>query len=171
MLSTPPKSEPHSWIVTLGWKSSKNHRQTRKMTIFTSLVHNWESTLLTCSLFRIICFSQFCFGPNLSLWISLVLFSWNRQDRSKGQKEGVWSGEATRSHGLAVDDTSVKISFGEGDDDPTKSKTRVPKERPIWMTTSTVIDQPATPVTLFSFFLFLAFQCSNYFCIPHVVQP
>lgn len=52
-----------------------------------------------------------------------------------GQSE-VWSGEATRSSGFAVEETRVDIMIG--DVDPTEN-TAPKKERPIWMTTSTVI--------------------------------
>jgi transcription initiation factor TFIIE subunit alpha len=48
----------------------------------------------------------------------------------------VWSGEATRSSGFAVEETRVDITIG--DVDPTA--TAAPqKERPVWMTTSTVV--------------------------------
>lgn len=48
----------------------------------------------------------------------------------------VWSGEATRSSGFAVEETRVDITIG--DVDPNASN--VPKkERPVWMTTSTVV--------------------------------
>lgn len=46
-----------------------------------------------------------------------------------------WSGEATRNQGFAVEETRVDVTIG--DDNPIES-TR-PKERPIWMTESTVI--------------------------------
>lgn len=52
-----------------------------------------------------------------------------------GQSE-VWSGEATRSSGFAVEETRVDIMIG--DHDPTEN-TAPKKERPVWMTTSTVI--------------------------------
>ena len=48
----------------------------------------------------------------------------------------VWSGEATRSSGFAVEETRVDITIG--DVDPTDS-TAPKKERPVWMTTSTVV--------------------------------
>lgn len=47
----------------------------------------------------------------------------------------VWSGEATRSSGFAVEETRVDITIG--DVDPTASAAPQ-KERPVWMTTSTV---------------------------------
>lgn len=48
----------------------------------------------------------------------------------------VWSGEATRSGGFAVEETRVDITIGDAD--PTDNAAPK-KERPIWMTTSTVI--------------------------------
>lgn len=48
----------------------------------------------------------------------------------------VWSGEATRSSGFAVEETRVDITIG--DVDPTENAAPK-KERPVWMTTSTVI--------------------------------
>lgn len=48
----------------------------------------------------------------------------------------VWSGEATRSSGFAVEETRVDITIGDAD--PTLS-TAPQKERPVWMTTSTVV--------------------------------
>lgn len=48
----------------------------------------------------------------------------------------VWSGEATRSSGFAVEETRVDITIGDAD----TTDANVPKkERPIWMTTSTVV--------------------------------
>lgn len=47
----------------------------------------------------------------------------------------VWSGEATRSSGFAVEETRVDITIG--DVDPSASAAPQ-KERPVWMTTSTV---------------------------------
>lgn len=48
----------------------------------------------------------------------------------------VWSGEATRSSGFAVEETRVDITIG--DVDPAASAV-AQKERPVWMTTSTVV--------------------------------
>lgn len=48
----------------------------------------------------------------------------------------VWSGEATRSGGFAVEEARVDITIGDAD--PTDSAAPK-KERPVWMTTSTVI--------------------------------
>lgn len=48
----------------------------------------------------------------------------------------VWSGEATRSSGFAVEETRVDITIGDAD--PTENAAPK-KERPVWMTTSTVI--------------------------------
>lgn len=48
----------------------------------------------------------------------------------------VWSGEATRSGGFAVEETRVDITIGDAD---TTDNAAPKKERPVWMTTSTVI--------------------------------
>lgn len=48
----------------------------------------------------------------------------------------VWSGEATRSSGFAVEETRVDITIGDAD--PADSAAPQ-KERPVWMTTSTVV--------------------------------
>ncbi|CRK86246.1 CLUMA_CG000188, isoform A [Clunio marinus] len=48
----------------------------------------------------------------------------------------VWSGEATRSGGFAVEETRVNITIGDAD----ATDSLIPKkERPIWMTESTVV--------------------------------
>lgn len=47
----------------------------------------------------------------------------------------LWSGEATRNQGFAVEETRVDVTIG--DDNPIESFK--PKDRPIWMTESTVI--------------------------------
>lgn len=48
----------------------------------------------------------------------------------------IWSGEATRSGGFAVEETRVDITIGDGN----SADTAAPKkERPIWMTDSTVV--------------------------------
>ena len=52
-----------------------------------------------------------------------------------GQPE-VWSGEATRSSGFAVEETRVDITIGDSD---MTDNIAPKKERPVWMTTSTVI--------------------------------
>jgi len=53
--------------------------------------------------------------------------------RSGGEN---WSGEATRQGGLRYEETRVDVTIG---DDPTTTKEEVRKERPIWMSESTVI--------------------------------
>lgn len=53
-----------------------------------------------------------------------------------GGASEVWSGEATRSSGFAVEETRVDITIGDGDAADTAV---AKKERPIWMTESTVI--------------------------------
>nr|CAD7398202.1 unnamed protein product [Timema poppensis] len=49
-----------------------------------------------------------------------------------------WSGEATRTHGFAVEETRVDVSIRD-QDIPEERSAR--KERPIWMTESTVLAQ------------------------------
>jgi len=56
-----------------------------------------------------------------------------------------WSGEATRTQGFAVEDTRVDVMIG---DDAAKDQTSVRKERPIWMTESTIITQDAVMVRI-----------------------
>lgn len=58
----------------------------------------------------------------------------NKNDNRGG--EGQWSGELTRNAGFAPEETRVDVSIGENDGD---SKEVVKKDRPIWMTESTVI--------------------------------
>jgi transcription initiation factor TFIIE subunit alpha len=48
----------------------------------------------------------------------------------------VWSGEATRSSGFAVEETRVDITIGDVDPNANAAPQ---KERPVWMTTSTVV--------------------------------
>lgn len=59
----------------------------------------------------------------------------------KGKQGGLssdvqWSGEATRGGGFAAEETRVDISIGETD---SSANTVVRKDRPVWMTESTVI--------------------------------
>lgn len=61
--------------------------------------------------------------------------------RGEGQ---MWSGEATRNQGFAVEETRVDIKVG-GDDMPETVAER--KARPIWMTESTVITEDNTDNT------------------------
>ncbi|PSN30913.1 General transcription factor IIE subunit 1 [Blattella germanica] len=49
-----------------------------------------------------------------------------------------WSGEATRTQGFAVEETRVDVTIG---DDNVQDQTTSRKERPIWMTESTIITQ------------------------------
>lgn len=53
--------------------------------------------------------------------------------RQDGQ---MWSGEATRNQGFAVEETTVDINIGDND---TVDHTRQVKERPVWLTESTVV--------------------------------
>lgn len=48
-----------------------------------------------------------------------------------------WSGEATRSSGFMVEDTRVDVTIGDESAEDNALLNR--KERPIWMTESTVI--------------------------------
>lgn len=56
-----------------------------------------------------------------------------------------WSGEATRMQGFAVEETRVDVMIG---DEAAKDQTSVRKERPIWMTESTIITQDAVMVRI-----------------------
>lgn len=58
----------------------------------------------------------------------------NRNDNRSN--EGQWSGELTRNSGFAAEETRVDVRIGDSDTD---SKEVVKKDRPIWMTSSTVI--------------------------------
>lgn len=49
-----------------------------------------------------------------------------------------WSGEATRGLGFAAEDTRVDVTIGEDNEDANAANHR--KERPIWMTESTVLN-------------------------------
>ncbi|KAL1397439.1 hypothetical protein pipiens_009762 [Culex pipiens pipiens] len=51
-----------------------------------------------------------------------------------------WSGEATRSSGFAVEETRVDVTIGDND---TTENTTQRKDRPVWMTESTVITNDA----------------------------
>lgn len=89
---------------------------------------------------------------------------------NREKREGLWSGEATRNRGLAVDDTSVKISFaGEGDDAAT-AKSRAPKDRPIWLTSSTIIDNaPSQVCSLSQFLIFFKRACPITELVNHLM--
>lgn len=54
-------------------------------------------------------------------------------DRNAGEP---WSGEATRGLGFAVEEARVDISIG---DNVVDTNTAARKDRPIWMTESTVV--------------------------------
>lgn len=49
-----------------------------------------------------------------------------------------WSGEATRSQGLAVEETRVDITIGDNDNAVDPNALR--KERPVWMVESTIVN-------------------------------
>ncbi|XP_065361373.1 general transcription factor IIE subunit 1 [Calliphora vicina] len=61
----------------------------------------------------------------------------NKPGNHRGEGQ-MWSGEATRNQGFAVEETRVDINIG-GDDMPETMAER--KARPIWMTESTVITE------------------------------
>lgn len=48
----------------------------------------------------------------------------------------MWSGEATRNQGFAVEETRVDVSIGDND---TTEVATSRKDRPVWMTESTII--------------------------------
>jgi transcription initiation factor TFIIE subunit alpha len=54
-----------------------------------------------------------------------------------------WSGEATRTHGFAVEEARVDVMIG---DEGIQDQTAVRKERPIWMTESTIIPKDTVMV-------------------------
>lgn len=56
------------------------------------------------------------------------------QQKGLGSGE-VWSGEASRSHGFAVEDTRVNVSISDVNEDTNQTQR---KDRPVWMTESTV---------------------------------
>uniref|UniRef100_A0A8D8SHI5 General transcription factor IIE subunit 1 n=2 Tax=Cacopsylla melanoneura TaxID=428564 RepID=A0A8D8SHI5_9HEMI len=58
----------------------------------------------------------------------------NKDAGGSGGKQ--WSGEATRNMGFITDDTKVNVMVG---DDAIKEAATVVKERPVWMTESTII--------------------------------
>jgi hypothetical protein len=49
-----------------------------------------------------------------------------------------WSGEATRTQGFAVEETRVDVMIG---DEAIQDQAAIRKERPIWMSESTIIAQ------------------------------
>lgn len=63
------------------------------------------------------------------------------QGRGPGNGE-VWSGEASRSHGFAVEEARVNISIGDTNED---TNTTQRKDRPVWMTESTVVSTEYDP--------------------------
>ncbi|XP_031623562.1 general transcription factor IIE subunit 1 [Contarinia nasturtii] len=66
----------------------------------------------------------------------------NRGGTNNGGEQ--WSGEATRNQGFAVEETRVDVTIGDAN--PTEAvKT---KERPIWMTESTIVSNENTNDTL-----------------------
>lgn len=66
--------------------------------------------------------------------LSTILGTDKKKDQSGGSKQ--WSGEATRNMGFITDDTKVNVMVG---DDAIKEAATVVKERPVWMTESTII--------------------------------
>jgi len=63
--------------------------------------------------------------------------------RSHGSKHpserGTWSGEASRSHVYGYTENEVTINI-DGDNEAVESKQAAPKERPVWLTESTLIE-------------------------------
>lgn len=65
----------------------------------------------------------------------------NRGGTNNGNEQ--WSGEATRNQGFAVEETRVDVTIGDAN--PTEAvKT---KERPIWMTESTIVSTENTDIS------------------------
>lgn len=60
----------------------------------------------------------------------------NRNDGNRQGNEGQWSGELTRNSGFMAEETRVDVTIGDADTD---AKEVAKKDRPIWMTSSTVI--------------------------------
>lgn len=61
-------------------------------------------------------------------------------NRNAGNGNEPWSGEATRNQGFAVEETRVDVTIGDGN----ASETVKAKERPIWMTESTIVNTENT---------------------------
>lgn len=59
-----------------------------------------------------------------------------------------WSGEATRTQGFAVEEARVDVMIG---DEGVQDQTPVRKERPVWMTESTIISQDTVMVRMSTF--------------------
>lgn len=64
----------------------------------------------------------------------MYIISYSPANRGN-ERMGIWSGEATRSTGSS--ETKIDITIG---DDASKTKREEKKERPIWMTESTIGD-------------------------------
>lgn len=60
-----------------------------------------------------------------------------KPSQRNAQSSEHWSGEASRSHGFAVEETRVNVSIGNDAGDDAGQTQR--KDRPVWMTESTVI--------------------------------
>lgn len=63
------------------------------------------------------------------------------QQKGPGGGE-VWSGEASRSHGFAVEETQVNVSISDANEDTNQTQR---KDRPVWMTESTVVSSEYDP--------------------------
>lgn len=70
---------------------------------------------------------------------TIFLVSRLNKTQQRGPNEQ-WSGEATRNQGFAVEETRVDVNL-DGDDTPDAVRT---KDRPVWMTESTVVSSSAT---------------------------
>lgn len=63
------------------------------------------------------------------------------QHKGPGSGE-VWSGEASRSHGFAVEEARVNVSISDVNEDTNQTQR---KDRPVWMTESTVVSTEYDP--------------------------
>lgn len=59
----------------------------------------------------------------------------NKLQKGAANNNEQWSGEATRNHGFVVEEARVDVSIG----DANPTETTKTKERPIWMTESTIV--------------------------------
>lgn len=66
----------------------------------------------------------------------------NKANRNAGSNNGseLWSGEATRNQGFAVEETRVDVTIG----DAAATETVKTKDRPVWMTESTIVTTEST---------------------------
>ena len=92
-----------------------------------------------CRVFKFISFLVFVYRINLSHihHICIHIFSHERTNRSGPGERGTWSGAATRNIDYFGGSNEVAVNIT---DDPEKeaAKQAVMKERPVWMTESTI---------------------------------